>query len=278
MIVICGKDTVRGVRGDDSPDLNTYFELGWETIITHLMVKYWALRNIISRESTIVTCDSRQFLYNAMFPNVITWQQFVEKYQYKGLLQSGIVIDLPAMVLQAKSVEQIATIKSLLTPDDIQEIQRISVQGHSNLSKIDSDYACMVIRKRNHCSDRDLPEEYLWKLIREALNRYPRLYIMGKDVGHYCNIDPARMEHVSLHEFSILIGGNRCKRVIGPLSGGMAVNCIYGNAPATFIDAANERHNYFDNHPLMFGECVNLAGIHMNHIKVTEDWERVFNG
>lgn len=225
----------------------------------------------------IVTCDSREFLYDRMFSKVLTWTQYCTQFAHEGILKSGVVIDLPALVMRTQSVEAITQIKSSLSEKDIAAFRLITPPERGRLYE-PYDYACMVIRKRNHCPDRDLPEEYLQKLIREALRRYPRLYVMGKDIENYCEIDPERMMHVSLHEFAWLIGREDCKRVVGPLSGGMGANCIYGKAPATFLDAAKERHNYFGDHPLMFGECVNLAGIRMNHMLVSEDWEKVFNG
>lgn len=275
MIIITGKESAAGTKSNDSGNLNQYFELGWEAIITHLTVKYWWLTGICNRWDMIVTCNDRRFMYTKWWDNdVLSWREFITRRITGKFIYDGPIIDLPANIQSFPSVEQIKEIKSYLDDDDRNKIKDSFVKSLPRNFR-DGDFACMVIRKRAHCPDRDLPEDYLLELIAEAKRRYPHIYVMGKDVESYCTDN---MSHVTLQEFATLINHHGCKRVVGPLSGGMALNCVFGNAPATFIDAANERHNYFGDHPLMFAECVNIAGIHLNHIKVTRDWNQVFEG
>lgn len=274
MIIITGKDSVPGTKDNDSPHLNEYFELGWEVVLTHLITKFWTLKGRISRKDTIVTCPYREFLYSTCFDKVITWNNL--KLTGWPLLD-GPIIDFPATIQNTNWIQQVSHIKSCLTPEERKWITESFMPDYSATRTKDRDpggsYACMLIRKRAHCAERDLPEDYLLELIEQAKKRYNHIYVLGKNVEHYCTDN---MTHVVLQQFTTLVNHPNCQRVFGPLSGGMAVNCLFGKAPTTFIDAWGERDK--PDHPLMFGECVNLAGIHMNHIQLTRDWSKVFEG
>ena len=76
---IVGKNSISGPTHDISGDLNSYYELGWEIMVTHYRIKKLFYEKIISTQDVIVTTnEERKFLYESIFENVITWEEFLK--------------------------------------------------------------------------------------------------------------------------------------------------------------------------------------------------------
>ena len=61
---IVGKTSEKGPTYEDSGDLNSYYELGWELMMTRVRVKKMKHLGIFKDEDVVVTTnDERKFLY-----------------------------------------------------------------------------------------------------------------------------------------------------------------------------------------------------------------------
>lgn len=73
--IILGKSLKKGVSGNDSGNLSTYFELGWEVVGSRIdFIKLLKTKKL--SDCVAVTTSDRIFFYSKLFKNVISYEQF----------------------------------------------------------------------------------------------------------------------------------------------------------------------------------------------------------
>jgi len=279
MYIIAGCNTKNGTIGDDSARGEEYFELGWELVLTRLCVVSGLKSKLFDPEKdTIVTINTRQFLYSGLFKNVISYQEFltlnVDKNQvYDLTLDVGnwVVynkLDTTANKLWTSQKDFINS-NYLYTLKDTPEIGKFNLIDTKNILKDNNDFCCMVVRKRDHVPGRGLSDQQLIDCFNRLYDKKYTTYIMGKSAESYENKEK-NIYHISLQEMTSLINDPNCKGLITPLSGGGMIRFFTGVCPMITFDMTG---HYSDTHPLMWGNPINFTGLSSSNWKLVRGYE-----
>lgn len=269
MNIICGIDDKSGFSGNDSSLLNVYFELGWEIVTTHLDAKRLLHRNKINKDDTIVTCSGREFLYSGAFNNITTWNEYKKNRRFDELN----LVEKRVSAIGRKNYD-----KSLFWDNgdmacekcdiDINLIKNIKL---TDISKYDisNKYCCFVYRKRDHCSNRNLPENYINELLNHILNLNYKIFIVGYGSQILC--DDKNKIQVNLQEFATLINNQNCKFVLSTLTGPPHLTYFTGHNKLNniIIDLHSSRHK--DNFSVAMGNNINFTGVKSKFFKSLPD-------
>ena len=163
MYIVVSKEVKHGDYLNDSSSINEYFELGWEVGFTHLDLKFLLSKGVANKDDIIVTHSGREFLYEKLFNNVITWEEF-EKLDKNNvdildLVENSINNffndNLPSQFGQTKTHYHD---KKLIWDGEYINKEILFSFNHSDLStyNIEKEFVCIQYRKRNHCPHRNL--------------------------------------------------------------------------------------------------------------------------
>lgn len=269
MNLICGIDDKRGFIGDDSSSLNTYFELGWELVTTHLDAKYLLYKNKISNNDTIITCSGREFLYEGLFNYIITWKDY--KQNRKG--DEINLVDLRIKSISSKNMNMSLFWDkgNMRCPECDIDINLIKNIKFADINKHDTKnkYCCFVYRQRDHCPDRNLSTSYISELLNHIGNLNYKIFIVGYGSESLC--DSINRVNVNLQEFATLINNPNCIFVLSTLTGPPHLTYFVGHNKLNniIIDLYNSRT--LDDHSVNMGNNVNFTGVKNKFFKGTPD-------
>ena len=263
--IIAGKNEAAGKVGNDSSQLGTYFELGWEVVGSRLdAIKLLKTGKLINDETTIVTVEDRMFMYTSIFKNVISWDEF------KTLNKSLNKVD-------DWTAQQNFSFLNTNNSNEFWENNDNSVQANSRYSRYEEDYdeitngftkndsflkslsddetfyvACL--RFRDHCNFRSSPVEWWTALLNKIVSETnKRIFLIGHGSENFEKND--MMKHVSrLQDYVTLIQDPRCRAVIAQSTGTCGLAFSASKAPVHWIDHANVSF-INENNPVMGGTC-----------------------
>jgi hypothetical protein len=267
--IIAGKNIAKGVLGNDSADLGTYFELGWEVVGSRLdAIRLLKTGKIINFDTTIVTIEDRIFMYSAFYDNVISWQEFLRRHKSGEIFPTDSVSDW--------TVERNFSFLNLDKKCEFWENLDPSPTSNSRYARHDEDYdlitdgfvtnkeylndACNEmfyvanIRLRDHCSNRSSPESW-WKLLLTELSsqKSRNIYLVGQGAEKF--VLDNRMHHVSkLQDYVTLIQDPRCADVISTATGTCLLAYAASKSPVHLIDHSNVSY-VNQNNAVMGGVC-----------------------
>ncbi|MHA1661094.1 MAG: hypothetical protein ACTSUT_18500 [Promethearchaeota archaeon] len=237
---IIGHFKSSGASGNDSADLNTYLELGWELISSGFWIKCNANEN-----DTIISSKDRLFMYRHLTDKLIPY----EDYQLTG---NEIDVSRRHQQLTKDYNER------LWTEEEIQNIQKINDGKFSNPTKY---FICVQVRRRDHCSYRNGAINSFEKMIKVLSEKY-KIYVVGKLNEHLDNLP--NVQCINLDEYCFLIKSKKCVMSVGVTSGCMMLNYLYGrkNLPVYLqYTAGDQGATKAQNHILYFGKKINVAGV-----------------
>jgi hypothetical protein len=267
---ITGIDTSSGNKNDDSSDLLSYYELGWEIMTTHLKLKELLHDGYISDNDVIVTCSGREFLYQKSFKNVITWKDYLKINHTKK---------------EVNLCQEFSSNHSLIneiTPkkDDSLIDLFFSFEKEENLKfNTDGDFVCMVYRNRDHGSHRNMDIDFFKKII-DFLKYKFNLNIFVVGFGSEIFEDNKNVFSVNLKEFTTLINNDNCKLCVSSLTGPSSLTYLFGgvNLKNIIIDIESARKDeYMENHPLAMGNLFNYKNVESEFILGMPDEVYLFN-
>jgi hypothetical protein len=245
--VIAGQYTSKGVIGDDSADLNVYYELGWEVTLTNIIAKTLLTENKLSKDDTIVTKNDRSFFYSKVFSNVIDWQDF----KNINLSPNDEVYYLP------KDIDNWAQWEKKLNKDLVCEFDLISnIEEKFNIEK---QFGIYCIRLRDHCSWRNSDLVVARNTIKSLIEKYNKqIFIMGQNTEELAK--ELNVPSISLREFASLLNTSQCQFCISPMSGVIQIAnfCGHNNLTNIIFDHNNERGPDQELHPLFMGNTINF--------------------
>jgi hypothetical protein len=267
---ITGIDTSSGNKNDDSSNLLTYFELGWEIMTTHLKLKELLHNRDIYDNDVIVTCSGREFLYRKNFKNVISWKDYLKISHTKK---------------EVNLCQEFSTNLSLIdkiTPkkDDSLIDLFFSFEKEENLKfNVDGDFACLVYRNRSHGSHRNMDINFFKKIINFLVNKFNlNIFVVG--FGSEIFEDNKNVFSVNLKEFATLVNNDNCKLCVSSLTGPPALTYFFGgvNLKNIIIDIESARKDeYMENHPLAMGNIFNYKNVETEFILGMPDEVYLFN-
>lgn len=253
MYIVVGKNKNSGVCGNDSGNLSCYFELGWELMVTRIKAIKLLKSGTITAQDIIVTFPDRMFLYTKIFNNVITYNEYTKLGKVKNmkLKTTDLVSKAPSLVREDYS----ALIKTHL--DLIRQVD------YCDLSKFDisKKFICLLIRRRDWCSERNGDENYYMDLIQKFSKLGVPVFLGGLGTEKYAVGD--NVKWATLQEWASLMNHPNCMALIGSTSGASTLlgqlccsSKILVNDPAK---VSLEKKSF--KHPLLGGKDVHFSGV-----------------
>jgi hypothetical protein len=241
-VYVLGCFANKGVIGNDSPDLDSYMELGWEIMTTG----FWAKNNLDS-SSYICTTRDRLFMYSHITKNLIPWEE-LSNHQF----------DEVNRVYQAKF-----TLLKEYNESEWTEKMKESLKNNAFPLSNESGYVCVQIRRRDHCTHRNGNTQKWLDFVWELSKKYNKVFIVGQ--GNENEQLPPNARIVNIDEYCSLIKSEGCVASVGNSSGCMALNYIYGRKGLpVFIHYTEDIRTQRENHILFFGEKTNVSPVEPN--------------
>ena len=244
MYIVSGGYDSKGTCEDDSNDLNKYYELGWECVVSNICIKNLLDLGKISKEDTVVTNEDRKFIYSSVFDNVIDWDTFKQLNVDKSKIYSVDYLNFSSLVDLSK------VNKELICDFDL--IENIEEQFN-----ITDNFICYCVRLRTHSNYRNSSVEVAKKVISNVVNNLKmKVFVVGQGAEFLC--DNKNVIHVGLREFSSLMNSKKCKGCISKLSGIIhLVNfCGHENLVNIIYDPTKDRSKV-KNHVLYMSDDIN---------------------
>lgn len=241
-LYILGRFDNLGVQGNDSADLDSYMELGWEIMTTG----FWAKNNLNS-DSFISTTKDRLFMYSHITNNLISWDQ-ISKHQFD-------------------EVHEIYNQKFLLLKEYNEKPWSPQMSTKIRMNNFpfseEKQYVCVQIRRRDHCSHRNGNTEKWIKFVLDLSKKYNKVFLVGQ--GNEKEEYPDNVERVNLDKYCSLIKSDNCVASIGSSSGCMALNYIYGRKGLpVYLHYTEDIRTLKEGHILFFGDKTNVAEVKSN--------------
>ena len=263
--IIASHNIKKGSTNNDSGDLRQYFELGWELVISRLILLDLVEQKIIDlKNDIIVTNSSREFLYTKFCNNVISYETFSQL----NLNSEDKILDLVDNIvdwvngqhhkipdwpwtqdINPQSGAKTGVDRFRYTKEQVPNIVNLNLLNIKDVVKNDLNYICLVVRKRDWVSSRGYSDCQVKEILNFAKKHNMSTYIMGKDCEEYTNnID---VFHISLQEMASLINDKQCKGMISPISGGGMIRLFTGSCPLITFDMNGEYNKIY---PLLWGD------------------------
>jgi len=211
-----------------------------ESVGTHIYIKQLLLEGSINIETDIiVTMRGREFLYNNIFHNVISWTQF----QNKKYINYDIV-DLTTNYTKWRSEK---FLWGDINFELLELIKNIKVVDTTKLHN-GQDYICIGFRTSTKKPLLNSNAEWTRKFIHSIRNYYDKIFITG--LGSQQFIEDG-VTTVNLQEWTSLINNDKCQAVVTSMSGLSQLVRLYSNTKKVIeidyqnIDISNNRHNVF---------------------------------
>lgn len=238
-IYILGNFEKNGLFGNDSSDLDSYMELGWEQMTTG----FWA-KNNLSKDDYICTSRDRLFMYRHITKKLVPWENLnIDEYDEIY-----------------KIYEQKWDLLKKYNEEPWSEKEKNNLLKNNFLTEEIQNFVCVQVRKRDHCPWRNGDYNKWIKLINLLSEKYDKVFIVGKGNDEFKNYK--KCELISLERYCSLIKSDGCVASYGSSSGCMMLNLLYGkkNLPVHLLYTENIATNQ-EGHILYFGNKVNVAGV-----------------
>jgi len=229
-----------------------YTELGWESHVFNFELRRMLIQKEITRNSvTIVTVKDRMFLYETLFTNVISYDDFL------------------SLNVNSNDIIQFGDLGISVNPND--EVYRIYLENkkimcdfkHYDIEE-PNNFWVLHIRFHKFANNRNHPEEFYKTIIEEVKKKYNfKCFIFGAGAKHFENKEE-NIIHVNLKEYCTLMSKDNCKFIIGPMSGGTLV-CQYAANPKSFIYVITPGASY-GNGTLFHDHKYNFTGTKTQYI------------
>jgi hypothetical protein len=259
---IVGKNSTNGPTHDVSGDLNSYYELGWEIMVTHYRIKKFFYENKISNKDVIVTTnEERKFLYESIFQNVITWEDFL-----KIDTEDNEVVDLVNLSTMHDFHNEYINYEPEI---DNQELNNILFSFKKDINNISNNgskkYVCLQFRNRDWSTERNVDKNFFSDLIKYFNDEKKiHVYVMGFGSEVFCINE--NITYVDLQEFTSLINNENCLFFYSSMSGPAHLSYFFGhkNLYQVVNSVGGDRPPHLKDHPLYMGDKY-------NHTKVSVD-------
>jgi hypothetical protein len=259
---IVGKNSAGGPTHDVSGDLNSYYELGWEIMVTHYRIKKFFYEKKITNQDVVVTTnEERKFLYESIFENVITWEDFL-----KINSEDIEVVDLVNISTNHVFNNEYIDYEPEIDNQELNNILFSFKKDSELLSKNDNKkYVCLQFRNRDWSSERNVDKSFFSDLIKYFNDEQKiHVYVMGFGSEVFCTNE--NIEYVNLQKFTTLINNENCLLFYSSMSGPAHLSYFFGHENLYQIvnSVGGDRPSHLKDHPLYMGDKY-------NHTKVSVD-------
>lgn len=255
--IILSKNLNEGIKGNDSSNLNSYFELGWEVVGSRIdFIAELNKRNIDEENTTVVTIKDRMFLYTKIFKNVISYEDFKNiTLKNEDSVEDWVKNFKQMRFLNAATFVQRDTKKYFRHEEDRDTI----FNGYQTDGEIKTNgkYFVLGIRLRDHCSHRNSDLNFYEILVKLLKTITPNIFVVGKSTEQFCKEnDCFHLE--KLKDFADLIKREECISFIGQSTGTMLLAFCAAECPIHLIDSSKASDVFGDN-AVLGGKCVQFT-------------------
>jgi hypothetical protein len=255
--IILGKSLKTGVVGDDSINLNEYFELGWEVVGSRFDIIKLINTDQLDLDTTLVTTEDRKFFYTKIFPNVITYSEFIQTNT-----KNDEVID---WTVNPTKTFNFLNVNSFVDSDGkyirhSQDYDLLFDGFDLSNSKIQENSSFVVIglRYRDHINIKNSSEDFFGNLVSSIKkNITKKIYVVGRGSEFFC--EKYKCQYVEkLVDFVSLIKNKNCKGYITQSTGTACLSFVCSEAPIYLIDN-NRCSDINGNNAVLGGKCIQLC-------------------
>lgn len=250
------------VNGEECSD-PTFNCLGHEIHITRIILLDLLCKNIISDNDIVVTCSDRIFLYDKIFHNTITTQQYnkLDKDKY-NIIDIRIYLDTRTFYTIPKLAEMNYNYEAseYLTPEFIRKCRQINfysideIKNLHNLTFVDNEKYIVIHHRYVHrgtnvevCNIEHL--KYILNSISKINNKY-KIIVFSRNIN---NLRNELTEYNSLYFindlrlYASIMALPNCELVIGEWSGGTQLSqyCT-NNQVLYFFDTYSVTRSYMN--------------------------------
>lgn len=256
---IVGKNSSGGPTHDTSGDLNSYYELGWEIMVTHYRIKKFFYDSKINDDDVIVTTnEDRKFLYETIFKNIINWDEF------KKIDTSECeIIDLVDLSLKHDFHNEYINYTPEVNNNELNQILFSFKKDEDLLSSLPNNkYVCLQFRNRDWSVERNVDKFFFSELVTYfSEEKKIDVYVMGLGGEIFCN--NKNVKYVNLKEFTTLINNENCLLFYSSMSGPAHLSYFFGHKNLYQIvnSVGGERPHHLTNHPLYMGDIYNHTNV-----------------
>jgi len=247
--LILAKNISEGVLGDDSGNIEKYFELGWESIGSRFdFISMFNRGEADPKNLTIVTIEDRMFMYKKFYSSVISYKDFVKM----NVPEEDILADWPANHLSFNFVKHPHKYFSFVEPET-GKYYRHKEDGELIFNGFDleetispkEDFLTMCIRHRDWCQDRNSDMSFYQKIVDGLKNHYP-IYVAGRGNEEFCKKN--NITYVErLKDYVSLIKNPKCKSLITQSTGLAVLALTCAETDIHFVDHAGVSNLAGDN-------------------------------
>ena len=226
---IVGKKNKEGNLLNDSiiGNLNEYFELGWEYIVSHLYIKHLFHLKQLNQDDVIVTLKDRMFMYEGFWHNVMSYEKFTETET-----ETREVIDLCNLIENNREfyIPKIINNEYENWNNEKEIIKNINYKNIDYLP-INNKFCCLHIRYRSWAKHRNLPKKHWKDIIAKIKQKNLIIFVFGKESKEF--VDNKTVFYANLHEYASLLHNENCQFVLGTMSGGTLVAQLFAHKNCT---------------------------------------------
>jgi hypothetical protein len=256
--IILGKAVKSGTIDDDTSDLNIYFELGWEIVGSRIdIIKLIKTKQININDTILVTIEDRKFMYDKLYPNVITYEEFEKIVTPEDIIDDWTNKILNFGFLNEELFINNNTNKYVRYEEDFDEIFNGFNLENSNFIK-PSSYVVLGIRIRGHNSHKNFSINFFKKIIEKIkTNITKNIYIVGYGSENFCKEnDCIYLDRLS--DFVYLIKDDKCLAYITQSTGTACLSFVSSNSPIYLIDHT-KCTDINGNNAVLGGKCIQFC-------------------
>lgn len=251
--IITGKNLKAGIVGEDSADLQQYFELGWEIIVTRMRAIHLLKTGEISKDDCIVTIPDRACLYSSLFKNTLDYREY---YQNENINKDD-------------SYDLVKICNRIFPPMTSSYHYSYETEEKNELLSFDykipetlkptKPFCVILARLRTHCENRNVAIDYWDPLIEELKNRGIDVYLFGRGAEQI--IAKHKIPHINIQGWISLMQHPLCRATIGTMSGALLLGQLCSTNKLIVIDNLAFRKNVGEHHPLFFANHFNFINV-----------------
>lgn len=241
--IILGKCLKKGVSGNDSAELEVYFELGWEVVGSRFdfikLIKTHPEEQL--RDYTMVTSEDRVFFYSKLFHNVISYDEF----KNLNLTDSDTVDD---WTISKKSTNQFGfnststfidkNGKYVRHDEDYEELFNGFDLSKSTIEKPDK-YIVLSLRSRDHNNYKNFSHDsnFYKNLIKKIKSQLTEnIFVVGYGTESFCLENKCTYVEKLVDFVSLIKDKKRCISNISQTTGTAVLSILSSEVPIHLLD------------------------------------------
>lgn len=256
--IILGKALSKGTINNDSSNLAVYFELGWEVVGSRMdIIKLINEFQINSDDTTLVTVEDRKFMYEKFFPNVMSYDEFLEVKSPNDTIIDWTQSRKFSFLNAYHDYVNIQTKEYKYRDRDFDKIFNGFNLKNATLPVGEEKFIVLGLRYRDHNSYKNADENFFKKLVEEIKEKVTKkIYVVG--YGSEIFSEQNNCLYVDkLVDFVNLIKHKNCISVISQSTGTVCLSFLSSVAPIHLLDHTSCSDVNGDN-AVLGGKCIHF--------------------